>query len=132
MEKLKIAFVFIALWVFAFLVTFHLPKTDRQYRQEGTKVYATITKVTPSVRAGHGDSYECEYVNAEGKNVSAHLILNKMSGEVGQVVEGYYLAEKPGEVYCPPSKLLSYGLMIVADGLAIMLTFFIVVGLFSK
>lgn len=127
MEKLKNVIVFIVLWIFAYLVTFDMPKTDRQYQDEGIQVYATITNVMHNIR-GRGNSYQCEYVNAEGKNVTAQLILNQINGEVGQVVEGYYLAETPGKVYCPPSKLLRYGLIIMVDGLAIMVT----IAVFSK
>lgn len=130
MERLKSIFYVIVFWVLAFMVTFGAQDEEKQYEEQGIEVFATITDVQAG-RKGK-KSYQCTYVNENGQKVEAYLILNKLGGEVGQVVQGRYLPENPNEVYCPPNKLLKYGLMIVVDGLAILLTVFLIMGMLGN
>lgn len=130
MEKMKAIVVMIVLWILAYTVTFTTSDVDKQYQEEGIPVSATITSVEYRLRGKR--SYQCTYINENGQKVQAYLILNKFSGDVGDVVQGMYLPDEPNEVYCQPSKLLIYGLMIVIDGLALFVTVIVLLALFDK
>ena len=117
MDWFKTIFFIIGLWVLAYLVTFNSPKQDREYLDNGIQVQATISSATNSI-IGSG-SYSCTYVNENGEQVSAELILNQTNGEVGQIVTGYYLPEKPGTVWCKPDDAFMLVFTIIVDALAI-------------
>lgn len=130
MDNLKVIFFLILFWILAYTVTFVAPDKEKEYEERGITVSATITDVQIRPRGQKG--YQCTYVNQEGQKVQAYLILNKLNGDVGEIVQGKYLPENPSEVYCSPSKILKYGLMIVIDGITILLTVFIIVAVFGK
>lgn len=130
MEKLKAIFLLILLWVLAYEATFEMPKSNKEYQENGISVYATITNIDVGIRGRK--SYQCEYINATGQEMQAKLLLNKFEGNIGEVVLGYYLPDTPNEVYCPPSKVLSYGIIIFVDGIVIFFTLFLISALFGK
>ena len=117
MDWFKTIFVLIALWVLAYLVTFNGPKQDKEYLDNGIQVQATISSVKRGIRGTK--SYSCTYMNENGEQVSAYLILNKMNGEIGQIVTGYYLPEDPGTVWCKPDDAFMLIFTIIVDALAI-------------
>lgn len=117
MDWFKTIFFIIGLWVLAYLVTFNAPKQDKEYLDNGIQVQATISSATNSI-IGSG-SYSCTYVNENGEQVSAELILNQTNGEIGQIVTGYYLPEKPGTVWCKPDDAFMLVFTIIVDALAI-------------
>lgn len=128
MRVIKIFIILIMLWVLAYVVTFNA--SDKEYKENGTKVIATISDIHSGARGRK--SYECTYYNEQGQLVEAYLILNKLGGEIGDVVEGYYLKDTPNEVYCEPSKLLKYGIIVFVDAIAIFYTVFVVSCFFQK
>ncbi len=118
MEKLKFVLITIAMWIFAYLITFD--PTGNNYLKNGIKVNAEISQITPRIRSGC--DYECFYINDKGEKVSAELILNQFNGELGQVVEGYYLPEKPNTVWCKGKSGFMLVFTLIVDGLAILMT----------
>lgn len=117
MDWFKTIFLLIALWGMAYMVTFHAPKQDKEYLENGIQVQATISSVKRGIRGAK--SYYCTYVNESGEQVSAELILNQTNGECGQIVTGYYLPEKPGTVWSKPDDAFMLLLTIFIDALAI-------------
>lgn len=120
MDWFKTIFVLIALWAFAYLITFNSPKQDKEYLDNGIQVQATISNVKSGIRGNK--SYSCTYVNENGEQVSAYLILNQLNGEIGQIVTGYYLPEDPETVWCKPDDAFMLVFTIIVDALAIGLT----------
>lgn len=117
MDWFKTLFLLIALWGMAYMVTFHAPKQDKEYLENGIQVQATISSVKRGIRGTK--SYSCTYVNENGEQVSAELILNQENGGRGQIVTGYYLPEKPGTVWCKPDDTFMLIFTIFIDALAI-------------
>lgn len=130
MDKLKLFFMVVAFWIFAYLITINNAKSDKDYDERGIEVPATIYEVTPGVRRGH-ESYTCFYLDEKGERVYAELILNQFDGKVGDVVIGRYLPESPDKVYCKPDAFFMLGFQIVVVGLAIILTVFFVLTTFG-
>lgn len=128
MEKLKFVAVTIALWVIAVLVTFD--PTGNDYLERGIKVEATISKIIPKIR--HGSDYNCTYINDKGEQVTAFLILNESGGELGQVVEGYYLPEDPNTVWTEPGGGFMLVFTLIVDGLAILMTVLLIYSFVSS
>lgn len=120
MNWFKTIFFLIALWAMAYMVTFNAPKQDKEYLDNGIQVQATISSVRNGIRGNK--SYSCTYVNENGEQVSAYLILNRINGERGQVVTGYYLPEDPKTVWCKPDDVFMLIITIIIDALAIGLT----------
>ncbi len=118
MNKLKFVLFTIAMWIFAYLITFD--PTGNNYLKNGIKVNAEISQITPRIRSGY--DYECFYTNDKGEKVTAELILNQFNGELGQVVEGYYLPEKPNTVWCKAKSGFMLVFTLIIDGLAILMT----------
>lgn len=130
MDWFKTIFVLIALWAFAYLFTFNSPKQDKEYLDNGIQVQATISNVKSGIRGNK--SYSCTYVNENGEQVSAYLILNQLNGEIGQIVTGYYLPEDPETVWCKPDDAFMLIATIVVDALAIGFTILCVPALFPN
>lgn len=130
MERLKLFVFTVGMWIVAFFVTFDPDDVEKRYQEEGIPVTATISHITRLPKGKR--NYQCTYNNIDGQQVSAYLILNQFNGEVGQVVEGFYLPEEPGKVYCPPSKILKYGIIIFVDAIAILLTVVLFADLFGR
>lgn len=113
MRKLKLVFYTAAFLFAAYCSTFEVPKDNQYYKENGILVYATITEVKHSIRGR--ESYICEYTNIEGKTVTAQLLYNRLHGEFGQIVEGYYLPEEPKKVYCLMNTPFYYVAVTIID-----------------
>ncbi|MBR1599865.1 MAG: hypothetical protein IJ661_13280 [Lachnospiraceae bacterium] len=118
MDWFKFFFFLIGLWVLAYMLTFDPAGND--YLENGIKVEATISQKTPKIRNGY--DYNCYYINDKGEKVTAYLILNQTNGELGQVVEGYYLPDEPKTVWCEPGKGFMLVFTLIVDVLAVGMT----------
>ncbi len=130
MDWFKYTFWVIAFWVLAYLITFNAPKQDKKYLEEGIQVNATISNVQYKLKGTN--NYSCTYINENGEQVSAALILNQTDGKQGQVVTGYYLPEDPKTVWCKPNDGFMLILTIIFDALAIGSTLLLIYAFISN
>lgn len=97
-ERIKFIISNITLFFVLILISSMLfgPETELNYEEDGIKVEATITS-----SYGH-KTYYGVYKDLNGNLVETEIIPNKIAS-IGEVVDGYYLAEEPNKVWCKPS-----------------------------
>lgn len=98
------------------LKIFFMPDMGKEYFERGIKTEATVT----SVFGLRGKQYYGVYQDSKGNLVDAEIIVNKPGVMVGDVVEGYILAEEPYKVWCEPPEWVNI-LLKVLIGLFLLL-----------
>lgn len=93
-------FIRCILFIVLFFVVFFARTDADEYLERGTPVTATITHVEYGVRRSYTVYGTCEDMYVFPSNVK---ILNAGSKIPGTVVNGYYLPEKPGQIWCKPT-----------------------------
>lgn len=96
MGKAKTVFIILAAFIGG-IVMLIMPNKAKQYSEEGIKVDVTITAWQ---RVGRTTNYTGVYVNEKGQVITAKVIPNKSGVAVGDVLEGYYMPDKPEKVIC--------------------------------
>ena len=107
-------YIFAILSLAMFYVVMFGRTAEDEYLEHGIETQAVVTGIETTRPAGKQRKiYYCAYVDAEGISRNAELIPNT-SVYTGERVQGYYLPEDPGTVWCEPTAGLTLVLRIFA------------------
>lgn len=117
MKRMITLIVVLALSVSMPYLLLKVYRDNKELKESGIDVRATIIKSEGVGAGGTGGSVTVEYKNEKGETVTAKGIINDGNKDVGRTFSGKYLPGKEDTVYLPAKKTLVWFLYALFGGM---------------